>query len=94
MIVSHYFNFRHCTTKNYNILKTVLPFVAHHMPYYEHHTMINTDIKNIMLPEWVRVPLPKSRDNMVPRTPDVCAVTEILDHSSLSDVQDCRNPEP
>lgn len=31
---------------------------------------------------------------MVPRIPDVCVITEILDHSSLADVKECLNPEP
>lgn len=44
--------------------------------------------------EWVWVPLPESRDNMVPCTPDVGAATEILDHFSLDDVQDGVNPKP
>ena len=47
-----------------------------------------------LLPEWVRIPLPKSRDNVVPSTRDVDVITEILDHSSLADVQDGLNLEP
>lgn len=44
--------------------------------------------------ERVRIPLPESRDNMVPHPPDVCVITEILDHSSFADVQNDVNPEP
>lgn len=42
--------------------------------------------KNSAIPEWVGIPLPESRDNVVPRAPDVCAIAEILDHSSLVDM--------
>jgi hypothetical protein len=33
------------------------------------------------VPEWVGIPLPEGRDNMVPRGPDVYIVREVLDHS-------------
>lgn len=49
--------------------------------------------ENLALPVGIGVPLPKSRDNMVPRTPDVCVITEILDHTALADAQDGLNPE-
>lgn len=39
------------------------------------------------IPEGIRVPLPKRRDDMVPRTPDVSVTAEIL-HHSLADGQD------
>lgn len=43
------------------------------------------------LPVWIWIPLPKSRDNMLPRAPDVNVITEILDHSPLDDVQNDLN---
>lgn len=43
------------------------------------------------LPVWIWIPLPKSRDNMLPRAPDVNVITEILDHSPLGDVQNDLN---
>lgn len=57
------------------------------------HLPIHNVLRENMGAEGVRVPLPKSRDNMVPRTPDVCVITEILDHSLLADVQDGQNLE-
>lgn len=49
---------------------------------------------NITIPERVRVPLPKSRDNMVPCAPYVCVITEIFDHSSLAVEQESLKPKP
>lgn len=43
------------------------------------------------LPVWIWIPLPKSRDNMLPRTPDVNVITEVFDHSSPDDVQNYLN---
>lgn len=43
------------------------------------------------LPVWIWIPLPKSRDNMLPRTPDVNVITEVFDHSSPDDVQNDLN---
>lgn len=43
------------------------------------------------LPVWIWIPLPESRDNMLPRAPDVNVITEIFDHSSLDDVQNDLN---
>lgn len=51
-------------------------------------------LKTLTIPVRIGVPLPKSRDNMVPRTPDVCVITEILDHTALADARDVLNPEP
>lgn len=45
------------------------------------------------LPEWVGIPLPKSRDNVVPGAPDVYVITKILDHFSLF-AQDVLDLEP
>lgn len=43
------------------------------------------------LPVWIWIPLPESRDNMLPRAPDVNVITEIFDHSSPDDVQNDLN---
>lgn len=58
------------------------------------HLPVHNVLCENMGAEWVRVPLPKCRDNMVPSTPDVNVIAEILDHFSLADVQDGLNPEP
>lgn len=43
------------------------------------------------LPVRIWIPLPKSRDNMLPRAPDVNVTTEILDHSPLDCLQNDLN---
>ena len=88
MTVGYCFHSRHCATTKYNILKRRCCLLTPTTCFTISIPDENTDHENITIPEWVWVPLPKSRDNMVPRTPDVCVITEILDHSSLTDVQD------
>lgn len=63
------------------------PVVCSHLP-------IHNILCENMGAEWVWVPLPESRDNMVPCALDVCVTAEILDHSSLAVTQDGLNPEP
>lgn len=45
----------------------------------------------IIIPVRIWIPLPKSRDHMLPPTPDVDIITEILDHPPLDDVEDDLN---
>lgn len=45
----------------------------------------------IIIPIRIWIPLPKSRDNMLPPTPDVDVIREILDHSPPDDEDDLNH---